>query len=80
MAREHFVVRFCGDGAPPADDVERIRDLTGAEVLDESPRMLLVNCHEQPLRDLVDSMPQWALAAEQYIPVPDTRQGIRRTR
>lgn len=78
MAKQHFVVRFGGDGAPPADDVERIRNLPEADVLDESPRMMLVESHGQPLRDLVDSLPGWAVASEQYVSLPDTREGIRR--
>jgi hypothetical protein len=73
------VLRFRGDGAKPADDVERIRGLPEATVLDESsPRMILVESHEQPLRELVDSLPDWVLAPEQAIPVPDTRERVKR--
>jgi len=81
VAKRRFVLRFGGDGAKPADDVERIRKLPEVELLDEtSPRMMLVESHEQPLRELVESLPGWVLAPEQAIPLPDTRQRIKRTR
>jgi len=79
MARRRFVVRFRGDSAKPAEDLERIRNLRQATVLDESsPRTLLVESDEQPLRELIESLPGWVLAPEQEIPLPDTRQRIQR--
>ncbi|MDQ6605530.1 MAG: hypothetical protein M3Z06_03175 [Actinomycetota bacterium] len=79
MAKPRFVLRFQGDGAKPADDVARIRDLPEASIIDESSaRMMLVESREQPLRALVDSLPGWALAPEQTIPLPDTRERIKR--
>ncbi len=79
MARGRFVVRFRGERGKPAEDLERIRGLPEATVVDESsPRMLLVESEEQPLRDLVESLPGWFLSPEQEIPLPDTRKRIRR--
>ena len=79
MAKRRFVVRFRGDSAKPAEDLERIRSLPQATVLEESsPRMLLVESDEQPLRELIDSLPDWVLAPEQETPLPDTRQRIKR--
>jgi len=79
MAKRRFVVRFRGDSAKPAEDLERIRSLPEATVLHESsPGMLLVESDEQPLRELVESLPGWIVAPEQDIPLPDTRQRIKR--
>lgn len=79
MAKRRFVVRFRGDRAEPAEDLERIRNLPQATVLHESsPRMVLVEADEQPLRELVESLPGWVLAPEQEIPIPDTRKRIKR--
>lgn len=79
MARRRFVVRFRGDSDKPAEDLERIRGLPEATVVDQaSPRMLLVESEEQPLRELVESLPGWVLAPEKDVPVPDTRQRVER--
>ncbi len=79
MAKQRFVLRFAGKRAKPAEDVERIRSVPGATMLDESSaRMLLVESHEQPLRDLLESLPGWVVAPEQVIPLPDTRERIER--
>jgi hypothetical protein len=71
MAKQRFVLRFGGDGAKPAGDVERIRKVAQATVLDETPQMMLVESDEEPLRRLVGSLPGWAIAPEQHLPLSD---------
>ncbi len=78
MAKRRFVVRLRGDSAEPAEDLERIRNLPEATVHESSPGMVLVESDEQPLRELVDSLPGWIVAPEQEIRIPDTRQRIKR--
>ena len=79
MAKERFVLRYCGQGAKPDGDVARVRDLAGAEIVDSSsPRMLLVECEGGPLRDLVDGLNDWVMGAEQAYAVPDTRKKVER--
>ena len=73
MAKQRFVLRFGGDRAMPADDVERIREVAEATVLDQTPRMMLVESDEEPLRELVGSLPGWAIAPEQHLPPADRR-------
>jgi hypothetical protein len=69
-----FILRYQGQGSKPAEDVERIRSLEQVKVLDESsPRMLLVEGPETRLKALVGSMPQWVLAPERMISLPDPR-------
>lgn len=77
MAR--FILRFRGSGPKVAQDVERIRALHNATVLDDSsPRMLLVEAPEADLKALIDSMPGWIMAEERMIPLPDPRPKPRR--
>lgn len=73
MAKQRFVLRFVGEGSKPAGDVERIRRVAAGKVLDETPRMMLVESDEEPLRELVGSLPEWAIAPEQHIPLADGR-------
>lgn len=77
MAKTRFVLRYRGEGTRP-DDVERVRGLPGAVVVDSSARMLLVEADEQPLRDLVESLPDWVMAPEQTFGVPDPRHRVQR--
>jgi len=78
VAKRTFVLRYRGDGPKPAADVERIRTLPEATVLDESSaRMVRVESDERPLREMVESLDGWVLAPEQVVPVPDTRKRIR---
>ena len=53
-----------------------IRSTPGVRVLDESPRMLLVDGEESTLREKLKGMPGWSLHPEQAYPLPDTRKKI----
>lgn len=72
-----FILRFTGTGAVPADDVERWRSLPNCQIVDETPRMLLVEADEQPLRELIKSGQDWRLTPETTaIRVPDPRPKV----
>jgi hypothetical protein len=73
-----FVLRYRGSGARPAGDVERVAALPGVELLDETPRMLLVAGPEEALRDAVAAMPGWVMAPDAAVPFPDVRRRPRR--
>jgi hypothetical protein len=72
MAR--FILRYRGAGPHPAGDAERIATLPGVEVIDDSPRMLLVEGPANALRAAVADMPGWVIAAERAVPLPDVRR------
>ncbi len=78
MVKPRFVLRYRGDGATPEADVARVRGLDDAVVIDSSSRMLLVESEPEPLRQLLDSLPDWIMAPEQQYGVPDTRKRIER--
>ncbi len=78
VARRRFVLRYRGQGDKPAADLERIRHLPEAHVVDDSSRMVLVESDEEPLLRLVESLPDWVAAPERTFAVPDTRKKIRR--
>lgn len=78
MAKARFVLRYRGEGGAPEADVARVQELDDATVVDSSARMLLVESHPEPLRRLVDTLPDWVMGAEQTYAVPDTRQMVER--
>jgi len=80
MALNRFILRFRGN-EKPRDQIDRIRALPGMKLLDESPRMLLVEGPGDLLRDLIKSMPDWVLVPQGTISLPrDPRPRIARAR
>jgi hypothetical protein len=74
-----YILRFRGQGAKPAADVERIRSLPNATVLDdESARMLLVEAPADELQTAMASLPGWVMTEERMILLPDPRPRVRR--
>jgi hypothetical protein len=76
MAR--FILRYTGNGAAPAEVVARLREqLT---ILEEAPRMLLVDGTEPRVKKLLESLPDWLMVEERSVPLPDTRPRVRTPR
>ena len=73
-----YILRFCGQGAKPAADVDLIRGLPHTKVLDDSRRMLLVEAPAAELRNALQNMSDWVMAEERMVPLPDPRPSIRR--
>lgn len=78
MAKERFVLRYGGEGSKPDTDVALVHGLPEAVVVDSTSRMLLVEADPEPLRRLVDTLPDWVMGPEQSYAVPDTRQRVER--
>lgn len=74
---ERFILRFKGDGDRPVDDLERIRTLPNLKVVDDSSRMVLVEAPQDALTKLVESLPEWSLSRERFLPVPDVRPRLK---
>jgi len=72
-----YILRFRGEGTRPEKDVEFIRSLPETTVLDDSPRMLLVEAPEDVLRGALQSLPDWVMVEEKSIPLPDPRPKVR---
>lgn len=70
MASRRYVLRYRPAGTKPAADVERIRHLGGVRVIDESAKMLLVECEEKSPAALAEILPDWLVAPEQTMSLP----------
>jgi len=68
MAR--FIVRYRGKGKKPAADVEQFRGLEQTKVLEETPRMLLLEAPECALLSKASAMPDWVVSAEKSYAAP----------
>jgi len=74
---KRYILRYRGEGTRPEKDVELIRSLPETTVLDDSPRMLLVEAPEDPLRGALQLLPDWVMVEEEFIPLPDPRPKVR---
>jgi hypothetical protein len=74
---ERFILRFKGNGDSPVDDLERIRTLPDLKVVDDSSRMVLVEAPQEVVTKLVETLPEWSLSRERFVPVPDVRPKLR---
>ena len=77
MATSNYILRYRGPGAIPADHLERIRNLMGVDIIDTTPRMLLVKGPSDKLKSLIAALPDWVLSEEQMIYPPDPRPKLR---
>ena len=76
MAR--FILRYKGTGSKPESDLKRIRKASNLAIVDESPRMLLVDGDTETIGHLRDQLADWLVTPEAQISVPDPRQRIKR--
>ncbi|HEV2766256.1 MAG TPA: hypothetical protein VGV63_00945 [Acidimicrobiales bacterium] len=77
MAPRRYVLRYRPAGTKPAADVERIRRLGGVTVIDESAKMLLIECQDEPPAALAEILPDWVIAPEQTMSLPrPPRKGV----
>ncbi len=73
-----YIVRYVGEGLRPSADVQRILTVPGLTVLDDTPRMMLIEAGARSLKSLIGSMPGWTCTPERAIPLPDPRPRPRR--
>ena len=67
-------------GAKPAADVAQIRKCEGLSVLDEAPRMLLVQCAKPRVKRLVEGLDNWVMSEERAVELPNPRPKVRSKR
>lgn len=72
-----YILRYVGSQSAPPEHVESIRATPGLRVLDQSPKMLLVEADEPSLRARLEGMPGWSIHPEQSYPIPDERKKIK---
>jgi len=74
MAR--YLFAFNGPLPLPADDLRLIEQQT--QLLDTSRRTVLVEVNtEHQIQSLAQQLPNWTVSAENFTPVPGTKQTIR---
>jgi len=73
-----YILRYTGSGRRPAADVRRIRATPKLAVLDDAPRMLLVEASAQRVKALAASLRGWVCNPERTIRLPDPRPKPRR--
>lgn len=70
---QRYVLRFTGQGAAPAADLERISSTAGVSVIDTTARMVLVEASAADGSQLASTLAGWVCVPEQTVPLPDPR-------
>ena len=73
MAR--FILRFSGDAAPE-EHTQIVRAAPNVKLVDQSPKMMLLEASEDDAKRLADRLPGWTLSPEVQYKIPDTRKRI----
>lgn len=69
-----WILRRTGRLHPDEADLQRLRNLSGCQVLDQSGRMLLVEATREAQELISSTFPDWIMTAEQsQISIPDPR-------
>ncbi|MDQ3928100.1 MAG: hypothetical protein M3328_03020 [Chloroflexota bacterium] len=68
---ERYILRYQGSGPKPEEDVEHLRKMQNVNLLDDSPRMVLVEGQEDELQHFVANTPKWIIIPEKMLSVPD---------
>jgi hypothetical protein len=71
-----FVVRYRGRGPRPSDAVTRLETVTGARLIEDAGRTLLVEADEADLRSAFSEASLWVVAPEVIVPPPDPRHKV----
>lgn len=71
-----YILRYQGSENKPLAAVETIRAIPDLSVIDESPRMLLVEAPLKILQEVLPSLPDWCLTRERMFEIPDPRPKI----
>jgi hypothetical protein len=78
LVKERFILRYRGSGTPGPELGARLRRHPAVTVLDESPRMLLVEAPALVVDELAPEHPGWTVSRETTVPVPRARPRLRR--
>jgi hypothetical protein len=71
-----YILRYHGNGAKPGDVAARLRSTPGVMIIDETPRMILVEASDDSAIRLIASSPSWLVAEERFTPLPDARHKV----
>lgn len=74
---DRFILRYTGSGAMPPADLEKIHQAADVTVVDETPRMVLVEAPSESAAHLADLSPEWSCSRERMLPLPSTRKRTR---
>ena len=71
-----YIARFRGVGPSPSETVEKVKQIDATTILDESPRMMLIEApDDSALRAVLDPS-TWLLSEETFYDVPSPQEKV----
>jgi hypothetical protein len=71
-----YILRYSGP-ADPVEQLRRIRSSSKLRVIDESPKMLLVEGDDQDIHDSIADESGWQAVPERTVPLAEPRPKIK---
>ena len=71
-----FILRHLGQGPAPESVLKSLRACPDTTIVDETPRMVLVESTAEVLNSLLGNPAEWLVVPEQQVALPDTRQKL----
>jgi hypothetical protein len=68
-----YVLTYRPGPVPPEAEVEALRQHEGVRILDRAGRSFYVECSETTAKGLASALPDWTVAPEEFVPLPDPR-------
>jgi hypothetical protein len=68
-----YVLRYRGSGPAPAAELDRVRSDPRLRIVDEAPRMFLVEATEADYESLRSELGGWLISEEQFYASADPR-------
>lgn len=69
-----YVLRFRGEGPAPGAELDRLRSDPRLRIVDESPRMFLVEASDADAASLRSELGGWLISEEQFYAHADPQQ------
>ena len=74
---KRIILRYRGPADKPEGALDIIRSAPGLTILDESPRMVLVEMPEAETASLAAKLPEWTLSEESIRGFPEPKPDLR---
>jgi hypothetical protein len=77
---QSYIVRYTKGTSAPDEEKDRVKAFPDVQVLDESPKMLLIQASPETAAALGGTLPDWLVSAQQEYTIPNPRPQVRQAR
>jgi hypothetical protein len=72
-----FIIRYSGPCSVPPENIEELLSSNKLSILDQSPRMYLIQGKKEDVERVAENLPYWTVSPERIYRVPDQGPKLR---